>query len=144
MYRHRTSLISLITLATLIITPAAVAQIYKCDGPDGPVYTDRECGPNAKNMVIQDSSGLSGVTEEDKSALAEKKLQREDEREKERELAQSRRQQTTVINNQYSTYTSGYPGRWWGLNRPGLGDRPVNLPAHPQAVQPIIRPSILR
>jgi hypothetical protein len=142
MNRHRTGLITLVTLVTLVITPAAAAKIYKCDGPDGPVYSDRECGPNAANVVIQESSGLSGVTEEDKSALAEKKLAREEEREKERELTRSRRQQTTVINNQYSTYTSGYPGRWLlGPNRPGNGDRPITLPTKPR---PIIRPSILR
>jgi hypothetical protein len=141
MNRHRTSLITVVILTTLVITPAAVAKIYKCDGPDGPIYSDRECGPNAANVVVQDSSGLSGVNEEDKTALAERKLEREEERIKERELARSRRQQTTVINNQYSNYTSGYPGRWWGLNRPGLGDRPVNLPVKPR---PIIRPSILR
>ena len=141
MNRHRTSLITFVILTTLVITPAAVARIYKCDGPDGPIYSDQECGPNAANVVLQDSSGLSGVAEEDKTALAERKLEREEERIKERELARSRRQQTTVINNQYSTYTSGYPGRWWGLNRPGHGDKPVNLPANPK---PIIRPSILR
>lgn len=141
MNRHRTILITVVILTTLVIIPVAVAKIYKCDGADGPVYSDRECGPNATNVVLQESSGLSGVTEEDKNALAEKKLAREEEREQARELARSRRQQTTVINNQYSTYTSGYPSRWWGLNRPGLGDRPVNLPANPQ---PIIRPSILR
>ena len=41
MNRHRISLITLVTLVTLVITPAAVAQIYKCDGPDGPIYSDR-------------------------------------------------------------------------------------------------------
>ena len=70
MNRHTTRLIALITL---VITPAAVAEIYKCDGPDGPVYSDRKCGSDAVNLELTESSGLSGVTEQDKAVLAEKK-----------------------------------------------------------------------
>ena len=69
---HRISLISLVTLVTLVITPAAVAEIYKCDGPDGPIYSDKKCGPDAANVELLESSGLSGVTEQDKINLAEK------------------------------------------------------------------------
>ena len=49
--------------AALAITPAAVAQIYKCDGPDGPIYSDRKCGLDAANVELKESSGLSGVNE---------------------------------------------------------------------------------
>ena len=77
MNRHRTSLFTLITLIALVITPVAVAEIYKCDGPDGPIYSDRKCGLDAANVELKESSGLSGVNEQDKADLAEKKLERE-------------------------------------------------------------------
>lgn len=125
---NRTSLVTLVTLATLVITSAAVARIYKCDGPDGPIYSDKECGPDAANVEILESSGLSGVTEQDKSALAEKKL----ERKLEREQARSRNEQGTVVNNQNNTYTTENPGRWVrGRNRPRDRDNANTLPAKP-------------
>ncbi len=106
MNRQRINLVILVTLVALVITPAAVAQIYKCDGPNGPIYSDKECGPDAANVEVLESSGLSGVTEQDINALAEKKL----EREQAREQAQSRNQQGTVVNNQNNVYTTEDPG----------------------------------
>jgi len=108
MSRHRASLITLVTLATLVITPAITAQIYKCDGPDGPVYSDRKCGSDAANVELQESSGLSGVTEQDKADLAERKL----EREQEREQARGQDQQGSAVNNQNNVYTEDDPGYW--------------------------------
>lgn len=70
MNRRRTILVALITLA---ITPIAAADIYKCNGPDGPVYTDWKCGPDATNVELLDSSGLGGISDETKTQLAEKK-----------------------------------------------------------------------
>ena len=106
MNRQRINLVILVTLVALVITPAAVAQIYKCDGPNGPIYSDKECGLDAANVEVLESSGLSGVTEQDINALAEKKL----EREQAREQAQSRNQQGTVVNNQNNVYTTEDPG----------------------------------
>ena len=57
MKRHRISLFTLITLITLVITPAAVAEIYKCDGPDGPIFSDKKCGLDAANVELPESSG---------------------------------------------------------------------------------------
>ena len=138
MNRHRTSLFTLITLITLVITPAAVAEIYKCDGPDGPIYSDKKCGPDAANVELLESSGLSGVTEQDKINLAEKKL--------EREQARSRNQQGSVVNNQSNAYTTENPGRWVrGQNRPRdrvnantlpAKPRPATLPAKPRPAIP--------
>ncbi|MEJ2178410.1 MAG: hypothetical protein P8Y12_10800 [Gammaproteobacteria bacterium] len=68
---RRVHIITLLTLTTLAITPATAAKVYKCDGPDGPIYSDRKCGSEAVNVEIQESSGLSGVTEQDISDLAE-------------------------------------------------------------------------
>ena len=112
MNRHRTSLFTLITLVILVITPAAVAEIYKCDGPDGPIYSDKKCGSDAASVELLESSGLSGVTEQDKANLAEKKLEREQKRELEREQARSQNQQGSVINNQNNGYAAEDPGYW--------------------------------
>jgi hypothetical protein len=130
---NRTSLITLVTLAMLVITPVAVAKIYKCDGPDGPIYSDKECGPDAANVEVLESSGLSGVSEQDKNALNEKKL----EREQAREQARSRNQQGTVVNNQSNAYPTESPGRWVrGRNRPRGRDNANTLPAKPLPATP--------
>ena len=129
MNRNRTNLITLVILVTLVITPAAIAQIYKCDGPDGPVYSDKECGPGAANVELTESSGLSGVTEQDKINLAEKKL--------EREQARSQNQQGSAVNNQSNSYTTESPGRWVrGRNLPKNRDKPSTLPAKPRPAIP--------
>ena len=126
---HRVHLITLVTLATLTITPATVAEVYKCEGPDGPIYSDRKCGPEAANVELQQSSGLSGVTEQDKINLAEKKL--------EREQARSQNQQGRVVNNQSNTYTTESPGRWVrGRYLPRDRDKPSTLPAKPRPATP--------
>jgi hypothetical protein len=126
---NRISLITLVSLTMLVITPAAVAKIYKCNGPDGPVYTDRDCGPDAEDVKLRESSGLSGVSEKDKNALAERK--------QEREQTQNQNQRSNVVNNQYSTPTTESAGRWVrGRNRPVDRDRPSTLPARPKPVTP--------
>ena len=143
MNRHRTSLMILITLITLVITPAVVAEIYKCDGPDGPIYSDKECGSDSANVELLESSGLSGVSEEDKADLAEKK--------QEREQARSQNQQGSVVNSQNNVNTTEDPGYWVrdgdrlrNLDKanilpgktqpttPPAEPRPVTLPAKPR------------
>ena len=34
-------------LILLAISPLAAATIYKCDGPDGPIFSDQPCAPDA-------------------------------------------------------------------------------------------------
>jgi len=147
MKRHRISLFTLITLITLVITPAVAAEIYKCDGPDGPVYSDKKCGSDAANVELSESSGLSGVSEQDKADLAEKKQ----EREQEREQAQSQNQKGSEVNNQNNVYATEDPGYWVrdgdrlrNLDKskilpgktlpatPPTEPRPVTLPAKPR------------
>lgn len=115
MNRYRPILVTLVTLAFM---PMASAQIYKCDGPDGPIYTDQQCGPDAENVEIRESSGLSGVSEETKANLDQKKADREQAREEERKLKANR----TVVNNQYTTINTQPAGRW--LNRPYRRPKP--------------------
>lgn len=100
--------LALITLIILAISPVATAEIYKCDGPDGPIFTDRKCGPDAKSVELLDSSGLSGVSDETKAELAARKAEREQAREESRKRGDNR----TVINNQYTTVNTEPAGRW--------------------------------
>jgi hypothetical protein len=147
MNRYRTSLITLVTLVTLTalaIAPVTVAEIYKCDGPDGPVYSDQKCGSEASSVELQESSGLSGVSEQDKADLAEKKL----EREQERKQAPSQTQQGIVVNNQNTVYTTENPGNLVrDGNRPKDQDNANILPGKtlpdtsPTEPQPVTLPA---
>jgi hypothetical protein len=98
----------LIALNLVAFTPLAFAEIYRCDGPDGPIFSDKKCGPDAASVELVDTSGLTGVTEEIKAELAQKKADREREREEIRKLNNNR----TVINNQYTTVNTQPYGHW--------------------------------
>lgn len=119
------------TLAVLAIAPVATAQVYKCAGPDGPIYSDRECGPNAATVELRETSGVSGVSDKTKAGLAEKKA----EREKDRSYG-SRRSNSN--NAPVSSYQNQAPvGDYWqrGRVRPRASNPTI------QPVQPIARPS---
>ena len=100
----------LTAFVALIIAPVATAKIYKCDGPDGPVYSDMQCGPNATDVVLAETSGLVGISDETKAELAAKKADREQARDE----RQKRDNNRTVINNQYTTISPEPVGRWYG------------------------------
>ena len=126
----------LVILVAIAVAPDAMARIYLCDGPDGPVYTDRQCGADAKNVELADTSGLTGVSEEVKTELAAKKAQRE----KAREADRQRNNNRTVINNQYTTVNTEPTGRWlypapW---------RPKPEKPRPPMVKPKPLPSTIR
>jgi len=126
--------ITLVALIALAITPMATAQVYKCDGPDGPVYSDRECGPDATNVKISESSGLSGVSDETKAELAEKKA--------EREQARDHNNNTAVNYSQNSSLTTEPAGRWV-RNPRRLTDRDVSRDPRPRT-QPVPRKGVKR
>jgi len=119
MDKSRTVLIAIVTLA---ISPMAIAEIFKCNGPDGPIYTDKKCGPDAASVELTESSGLSGVSDEAKADLARKKAERAE--------ARANSSTTSAVNNyQFNTVNTEPAGRW--LRRPYRKphDKPVNLPA---------------
>jgi len=123
--------LALVALIIMVISPWTTAQIYKCDGPDGPVYTDRVCGPDAERVELSETSGLSGVSDETKAELAAKKADRELAREEERK----RNSNSTVINNQYTTINTEPAGRW-------LYPRPWRpIPERPE--KPVVTPKPL-
>jgi hypothetical protein len=118
--------ISMATLIAMAITPMALAQVYKCDGPNGPVYTDRECAPGAAEVEFQDTSGVSGVSDQTKAELAEKKAGRDLEKERNRSTSS-----TPVTNYQATMPSDEVNGRWLrGRNRPGNRE-PVVRPVQP-------------
>jgi hypothetical protein len=95
----------LIAVASLLISPLAIAQIYKCDGPDGPVYSDQECGPDAASVELAETSGISGVSDETKTELAQKKADRAE--------ARTDSSSTRTNNNYQNNTVSTEPaGRW--------------------------------
>ena len=97
--------IVLITLISLAIAPMAAAQIYKCDGPDGPVYSDRECGADATHVELSTTPEVSGgVYDEAKVELAEKKANREQ--------ARNSNIDNTDFSNLNSAGTTEPAGRW--------------------------------
>ena len=72
---------SIPVLIAVIIAPMAVAQVYKCEGPDGPIFSDQECEPGAAKITLSETSGLGGqVSIPTPIDLAQKKLYREKKR----------------------------------------------------------------
>lgn len=123
----------LVTLILLANASMAMAQIYKCDGPEGPVYSDKECGPNAATVELSESAGLTGISDEELSELAEKKS--------DRDQARNRNTEGTVIENQsnidLTTYNDGRRVR----GRDQLKQRiDSGVPAQLPAAQPRPRP----
>ena len=123
----------LVTLILLANVSVAMAQIYKCDGPEGPVYSDTECEPNAATVDVLESSGLTGISDEEISELAEKKS--------DRDQARNRNTEGTVIENQstidLTTYNDGRSVR----GRDQLKQRiDSGVPAPLPAAQPRPRP----
>lgn len=116
----------LVVLLSVAITPLATAQIYKCDGPDGPIYSDSECGPGATNVELEETSGLSGVSDETKAELAVKKVEREEASTRKSDVVENVPENNTVI--------SGQAGEWEGdpdqlLKGKAVGDHePVAKP----------------
>ena len=110
----------IVVLIALAITPLAKAEIYKCDGPDGPIFSDKKCGADAARVQIEDTAGLSGVTEQTKADLAAKKLAREQ--------ARDSNNYNVVNNAQNNLYNTESPGRWvrgQGQVKERLKDQPV-------------------
>ena len=123
----------LVTLILLANASVAMAQIYKCDGPEGPVYSDKECEPNAATVELSESAGLTGISDEELSELAEKKS--------DRDQARNRNTEGTVIENQstidLTTYNDGRSVR----GRDQLKQRiDSGVPAPLPAAQPRPRP----
>lgn len=133
---------TLISVTMMAISPAALAEVYKCDGPNGPIYTDRKCGPDATSVEFTESSGISGVSDEVKAELARKKAERE---KADTELELNPNANTTYQFNTINTEPAGYwlPGSFWRPgNRPPQRPKPPQRP--PQKPPEVTDPSVIR
>jgi len=105
----------LVTLILLANASLALAQIYKCDGPEGPIYSDKECEPNAATVELSESAGLTGISDEELSELAEKKS--------DRDQARNRNTEGTVIENQSAIDLTTYNDERWVRGRDQIKHR---------------------
>ena len=110
----------------LLAAPAVQAEIYRCDGPQGLVYSDKPCGEQAEVVTVDESSsGISmGPPEEVRDYLASQREERATERE-EKQRAQAARPAAPVTVPVYES--AGYPVYWPNAgypNRPGRPPRP--------------------
>ena len=131
----------LVPMTLVAMSSAALAEVYKCDGPDGPIYTDRKCGPDATSVEFSESSGISGVPDEVKDELARKKSERE---KAESDLKLNPNANATYQFNTINTEPAGYwlPGSFWRPgNRPPHRPKP---PPRPPQQPPRADPSVIR
>jgi hypothetical protein len=122
------SFIVTITPMLLAVASAAQAEVYKCDGPNGPVFSDYKCGSDATTVEFEETSGISGVSDEVKADLARKKEQRE---KAESELEPNPNANPSYQFNTINTEPAGYwyPGSYW---LPGNRPPHVRPPRPPQ------------
>ena len=113
-------------LVALTGTSVGVADIYKCDGPDGPIFTDQVCGPEATTIQHEETSGLGGVYDDAKAEQERNRAQRQ----AEREAANNLKTNPTVINNQFSTFNTE-PAGYWPSRPYSRPPRPEPRPASP-------------
>lgn len=118
----------------VLIAPLAQAQIYKCEGAEGPVYSDRPCSDQAEIVTVRDSSsGIApGPSDEAKQYLADKRDQRASDRAQRASAPASNQPQAPVVVSDGQDY--GYPVYW-----PAYGNRP-NRPPRPKPEPPIVQP----
>lgn len=129
----------LVSLTLVAMSSAALAEVYKCDGPNGPIYTDRKCGPDATSVEFAETSGISGVSDEVKAELARKKAERA---KVETELPLNPNANATYQFNTINTEPAGYwlPGSFWGP-----GNRPPHRPKPPPPpLKPTVPPTTIR
>lgn len=128
----------LIPVTMIAMSSAAPAEVYKCDGPNGPIFSDQKCGPDATSIEFTETSGISGVSDEVKAELARKKAEREAAKP---DLELNPDAKTSYQFNTINTEPAGYwlPGSFW---RPG--NRPPHRPKPPQKPPEVTEPSVIR
>lgn len=119
----------------LLAAPAVQAEIYRCDGPQGPVYADKPCSEQAEVVTVDEaSSGISmGPSEEVRDYLASQREERASERE-ERQRMQAARPAAPVTVPVYES--EGYPVYWPNAGYPNRPIRP--RPPRPGPEPPIV------
>lgn len=68
----------MLCLILMAFVPTSIAQIYKCETPDGPVFSDLECSSEAQLIELEDSSGLGvAVSQAERDAIVSNREQRD-------------------------------------------------------------------
>jgi hypothetical protein len=118
----------------------ADSEIYRCETPDGLVFSDEPCSDAAQLIEVEDhSSGISGgPPEEVRNYLAEQRDAREQERKdrlQARAMAPPPAPPPQIITVEQPVF---YPGYWWRPQRPPhhrpkpeRPQRPVEPPGPP-------------
>jgi len=111
----------------LLLAPAlAQAQIYRCDTPQGPVFSDERCGSEAQVVQMKDeSTGLGGgPSAEVRAYLDKKREQRAEKRQNAPAVTSAQQAEPAQAPQQVIVYPVNrpYAGR---PNRPG---KPVHRP----------------
>ena len=120
------------------------AQIYRCDTPEGVVFSDRECGEEAEVVELtEETAGISvGPSEEVRERLEEQKQERAEAR---AALAEQRANQPAPAPAPIIIERPGYPAfapGFWGNRPPALRPPPPLRPIPP--VAPPVRPDVVR
>ena len=120
----------------VLFFPLAVsAQIYRCETPQGIVFSDKECGSEASVVELaEESHGLGGgPSEEVREYLEQKRQERAEARELARQFAPSQPSSAPVVQSQPVETVALLPGylRPVRPGRPGVKPRPRPLPERP-------------
>lgn len=113
-----------IVCLVLLAPNFGVAQIYRCDTPEGPVFSDSKCGSEARQVIMREESrGLGGGPSEEVLAyLEQKRRERAEEREK-----------APLFTPRDAPAAPAPEGR--------PTDRVILLPANARPVRPVPRPA---
>lgn len=130
----------LVITALLLVAPAANGQVYRCDTPQGVVFSDERCGEQAQVVEFEEDS--SGVTidppEEVSDYLEQKREQREEAREQYRDSIASAPPPVLypVPEQPYRYYDYRYPVFYPPIHpRPPI-QRPPDRPRPPMRAPP--------
>jgi hypothetical protein len=91
---------------------ASYAAIYRCETPDGPVFSDQKCDDNAEIVTLGDQSqGLGGgPSEEVRDYLDQKRQERAAQREKAAQLRPAQAQPSVTPSTQPTENADLLPG----------------------------------
>ncbi len=132
------TLMKVLLPALVLVSSFAEAQIYRCETPQGLVFSDMPCGEQAELVSIEeDSSGIApGPQQETREYLAQKREERAEARKENAQLRATRPQTPVVVPEQQPVV---YPAYWPAYRNP---QRPIRRPGPGRPSRPIVDPDI--
>jgi len=123
------------SIGLMLLLPAlAQAQIYRCDTPQGPVFSDERCGSEAQVVELrEETTGLGGgPSEEVRAYLDQKREERADKRQNAPPPFAKNQAEPVEVQTQ--------PPVVYGVNRPYPGRRPARPIERPRPSRPETTP----